>query len=321
MSKQYTYAVACIHAKEGDMLTKEDLERLISAADFENVKNILNEKGYDTTSANSTEEILSRERGHVLKLAEKVIGNMSSLKILFYDIDFHNLKTAIKASAGGGDAEKAFISGGTFPFERIKKTVDDRDFSGLPEHLKKTAEKALKIIFETGNASICDAFIDKAYLEALILESKKSDIEIIVRYAQLTVALSNIRIAIRGARQGRNIDFFKRSLADCDTLLVSSLAEAAATGEDKLGEHLALTQYSDVLEVLKKPYSAVEKWADNKIMSELKKEKRENFGIGPIAAYILAKETEIRMVGLILTAKQNRLSGEKCRERLRELYV
>lgn len=321
MAKQYTYAVARIHSKEGDMLTKGDMERLISATDFENAKSILNEKGYYADGANSVDEILSSERDRVLKLAEKSIGDMSSIDVLFYDIDFHNLKTAIKALASGGSTEKVFITGGTFPFEIIKKAVDDRDFSSLPVHLKKTAEKALKVIFETGNASTCDAFIDKAYLETLISEGKKSGMEIIIRYAQLAVALSNIRIAIRGTRQGRNIDFFKRSLADCDTLSVSSLAEAAAGGEEKLVDYIALTQYSDVLKVLEKPYSAVEKWADNRIMLELKKEKTKNFGIGPIVAYILAKETEIRMVGFILTATQNRLSEEKCRERLRELYV
>ena len=56
-------------------------------------------------------------------------------------------------------------------------------------------------------------------------------------------------------------------------------------------------------------------------MQEIRKEKHNNFTIAPIAAYILAKESELKAVGLVLTAKQNKLDENIIRERLRELYV
>lgn len=321
MSKQYTYAVARIHAKEGSMLKKSDIERLISAADFEEAKSILNEKGYDVTSSDGVDKILDREREKTKKLILEIIDDISVLDAFFYDIDFHNLKAAIKATAGDGKTENIFINGGTVPIEKIKQAIDNREFSLLPEFLKDTAEQALKILFETGNGSVCDTFVDKAYFETLISAGEKSGLDILKRYAELSAALSNIRIAARGAREGKNIEFFKRSLVHCKTLSVNSMATAAVKGEDELINYLKLTDYRDGTEALKKSHTAFEKWSDDKIMAELRKEKANNFSIGSIVAYILAKEVEIKMVGLVLTAKQNKLDEQKCRERLRKLYV
>ena len=45
------------------------------------------------------------------------------------------------------------------------------------------------------------------------------------------------------------------------------------------------------------------------------------FGISPLIAYILARETEIKAVRIILSGKHNNLPQETIRERLREMYV
>ena len=42
---------------------------------------------------------------------------------------------------------------------------------------------------------------------------------------------------------------------------------------------------------------------------------------GPLAAYILARENEIKSVRIILSGKINNLSDDSLRERVREMYV
>ena len=44
-------------------------------------------------------------------------------------------------------------------------------------------------------------------------------------------------------------------------------------------------------------------------------------GIGPLAAYYVAKETEIKALRIILSAKISGASNDTVRERMRELYV
>ena len=45
------------------------------------------------------------------------------------------------------------------------------------------------------------------------------------------------------------------------------------------------------------------------------------FGVEPLLAYIYAKETEIKVVRIIMVGKLNNISGEVIRERLRDIYV
>ena len=45
------------------------------------------------------------------------------------------------------------------------------------------------------------------------------------------------------------------------------------------------------------------------------------FGLGPLAAFILARDNEIKTVRMILAGKRNKLSADMIRERVRETYV
>ena len=57
--------------------------------------------------------------------------------------------------------------------------------------------------------------------------------------------------------------------------------------------------------------------------SELKwkPQKYETFSVGPLLAYLVARENEIKTVRIILTGKQNGFPEEAIRERVREMYV
>ncbi len=321
MPEQYTYAVARIHTKESAMLNFQDMERLLAANEMTEAMAILAEKGYDSVGAEGADEVVERERASLWKLISELVSDMSVFDIFLLEKDFHNLKAAVKSVVSTEKAPKIFVEGGTVSWALIEKAVKNREFSDLPEFLKDTAEKAVKALLETGDGGICDVICDKAYLEACLSAGERSDSPMIRRYAELTVALSDIRIAARGARLGKAVEFFRRALAECKTLDCDSLGVAASKGIDELGEYLKMTDYSAVSELLKENYTVFEKWCDDRLMTEIKKEKNNYFTIAPIAAYILAKENELKMVGLVLTAKQNKLDEEVVRERLRELYV
>ena len=50
-------------------------------------------------------------------------------------------------------------------------------------------------------------------------------------------------------------------------------------------------------------------------------QKYESFSVGPLLAYLLARQNEIKTVRIILTGKQNEFPDEAIRERIREMYV
>ena len=75
------------------------------------------------------------------------------------------------------------------------------------------------------------------------------------------------------------------------------------------------------MEALKTSLSAFECWCDSFLIRRLQPQRYNPFTIGPLAGYLLARESEIKSVRLILSAKRNGLAEQTIRERLRECYV
>jgi len=60
---------------------------------------------------------------------------------------------------------------------------------------------------------------------------------------------------------------------------------------------------------------------DNYIIELNKQSKYVHFGPEPIFSYIVAKETEIKVLRIIMVSKLNNIPPDRIRERLRDLYV
>ena len=107
----------------------------------------------------------------------------------------------------------------------------------------------------------------------------------------------------------------------CKTLNVERLAHAALAGMDSIMEYLSGAGYAEAADAIKESPSAFERWCDNRIIETIKPQKTNPFSVGPLVAYVIARQNEIQTVRIILTCKQNGLSDDSIRERVREMYV
>ncbi len=321
MAENYTYAVARIHAKEMTLLTMQDMEQLLACRNVTEALSQLADKGFDVSDTRDIDEVIRRERAAMRRTIGELVGDMSVFDVFLYESDFQNLKAAVKSTVTHDRAERIFSDNGAVSGKLIFDAIKSREYNQLPVYLQRAAETAMSVLLETGDGGLCDAVIDRAYLEEIQNAAKKSDVDMIKRYAELTAALADIRIAVRGSSLGKGSEFFSKSLAECKTLNRDLLINAAAKGVDEVCDYLTGTDYSGAVDEIKASYTAFEKWCDDRIMQELKKEKADNFTLAPIAAYMLGRETELKAVMLVLTGKQNELDDNVIRERLRELYV
>ena len=163
--------------------------------------------------------------------------------------------------------------------------------------------------------------MDKAALEAIYEAGKRSGEEIIRDYAESTVAVADIKIAVRSQKTAKSLEFMKRAMAECDSVNINALMRAAQNGMDAIEEYLESTAYKGGAKALKESASAFECWCDNRIVETIRPQLYNPFTIGPVVAYVLARENEIKTVRIILTGKQNDLPVESIRERVREMYV
>ena len=213
------------------------------------------------------------------------------------------------------------LEDGTVSARLLNEAMEQSDYDLLPENLRELAREAKETLLTTRDGQLCDIIIDRAALEAIREAGAKTKEKLLEDYGELICATGDIKIAVRCARTGKSRQLIARALAPCSTIDTGSLTDAAAVGFDAICAYLDHTIYSDAVEELKKSLAAFERWCDNRMIRTIKPEIHNPFGIGPLAAYILARDNEIKTVRIILAAKRNDLPEEMLRERVREMYV
>jgi V/A-type H+-transporting ATPase subunit C len=125
---------------------------------------------------------------------------------------------------------------------------------------------------------------------------------------------------VRAAITKKPLALIEEALAPNRTFDVKRLAHAAATSKDAVYEFFERIGYREVVEALKESFSSFEKWCDDHIMSKLMSQKTNIQSSGPIVAFFLAKQNEIRTARIIMTAKANGFGEDIISERVRKMY-
>jgi len=317
----YVYAVARIRSKELSLLTGSFLEQLLAAPDETSCLKLLSEKGWGSGESSAGEMLESEHRKTWESVTDLMNGDMTPFRVFLYAEDYHNLKAAIKDSIEKKKRRDIYRKDGTVPLENILEAVESRDYSLLPERMREAAEDASDALIRTRDGQMCDCIVDRAALCDILAAGKKSGQKILADYSELTVACADIKAAVRAVKTKKDRPFMERMLAPCDTLDIGKLMDAAVSGMNDLYRYLESTKYEEAVPVLKESPSALERWCDNLIIEAIRPEIHNPFGLGPLAAYILARENEIKTVRIVLSGKKNGLPEESIRGRVREMYV
>lgn len=320
---QYLYAVARIRSKELLLLNQSDIDRLMNCKSEKECLRLLADKGWGKSGEEDAQQLLTIERAKTWELISEMAEDMSVFDTFLYGNDFHNLKAAIKQVYTSSDLKDMdiYIGNGTVKPEIIYQAIKEHDFTALPDFLREAAEEAYQVQMHTGNSQLCDIILDKAALETIHKKGKASGNELLSEYAELKVASADINIAIRSLRTGKDKEFLERALAQCDTLDKVKLIDAVLEGEDAVYSYLSTTKYEDAVLSIRESPSSFERWCDNLIIRHIRPQRYNPFTISPLAAYILARDNEIKTVRIILSGKRNDISDASIRERLREMYV
>lgn len=315
--------VAQIRAKESKLLTDKDLQKLMQCESYEDCLRFLNDKGWGSGDDLTAEKLLRNERE---KLWEEMRGMCNEQEMHTFDIfrlpkDYHNFKAAIKEAYVQKEVPNIYLEGGTIPVEKIKAAAGSGDFSGFPSQISNAASQAREILFHSGDSQMCDVIIDRAALLAMKQAAKESGNDLLKEYAELKCVAANINIAIRACKANKNMDFLQKAFAECDSISVGGLMAAATEDIDAIHAYLEKSSYADAIEAIKESPAAFDRWCDNRIIAMIRPQKYNPFTISPLAAYVVAKENEIKSVKIILSGKNNQLPDEKVKERLRDSYV
>lgn len=318
----YTFAVARTRALEVSLFTKGTLEQLMACKTYEQALNLLVEKGWGyIDTLKDADAIMAAERSKMWTNIREMGIPMETFAVLSYPNVFHNLKTAIKEVYMDIKHDEFYFDGTVPSRDEMRDIVRKKEFVRLPSSMMAAAQEAYETIFRTGDGQLCDVIIDQACLKAIKEAGQNSEEDIIQKYANTIVTVANIKIAVRCQKTHKPLEFMQRAMVSCSGIDVNQLAKAALAGFDQICEYLSSVGLSEAAEAIRVSPSAFECWCDNYMMEMMRSQKYETFTVGPVVAYVLARENEIKTVGIILSGKLNGLSDESIRERIREMYV
>ena len=318
----YVFAVARIRVKEKKLLTDADIARMAGMKDEASVLSFLAEKGWGTADGEKTAQaMLAAEEEKSLALMKELKVDPAIFDVLEYPRLFHNLKAGIKEVCTDGNHEHIFYDLEDFSGQKVMQILKDKDFQAFPVFMRATAEHAFDVMINTRDGQRCDVIVDRGCLEAMREHGRHMKNDMMKSYIASQIAVSDIRIAVRAARSGKDLVFMNEALAECDDFSAQALAQAAARGEDALYTYLQEHGYEEAVDAIRTSPSAFERWCDDRLIETIRPQRMNSVSVSPIVAWYLARQNEIRMARIILTAKANGFSEDTIRERVRKMYV
>lgn len=322
MELEYTYGVARIRALESNLFSNDTIAALLQCQTYDDCMNFLRDKGWGNGSLEQPlSEMLSQEKAKTQMVLNDLVEDSDAVDILSIKDEFHNLKAAIKQVCTADETKDVFYSHCKLDSEFLKNCIKQGEYGSLPDYMALAAKEATEILLKTGSGQLCDIIIDKATLEAIKAAGEKSENKLIRKYADSQVMIADIKTAVRCASTGKNSQFAGKCLVPCSGISVTELTQAVDNGINGVCEYLESIGFSDAVAALKKSKSVFECWCDNKIIEDIKPEKYNSFSIGPIVAYVIARENEIKTVKIILSGKLNGFDNEFIKERVRVMYA
>ena len=329
---KFTQAVSRIWVLETKLIDKAKIERMIEAPSANEVLRILNETEYSNVSSNikraeDYEEILSAELKRVYDLVYEISPIKDVVKIMSLKYDYHNIKVLLKGKVLNKDLSSMLINLGSLDLQEIKRKIDGDNFKSLSGNLGKGIAEALKAFEETTDPQKIDIILDKYMYKDLVELKKSLNYKFIDNLVKAMIDSTNIRTLLRIKKQNKNRDFAKEVIVEGGEIDSSKLIALLSETPENIMNKLQSTIYSNLVKEGLEGYiesdsaSLLEKLSDNYIMDLMKGSKLVTFGPEKILSYIYAKETEIKVIRIIMVGKLNNIAEEVIRERLRDIYA
>lgn len=337
---EYAYAVGLVRALENNLLSENEVERMLLAKSPEEALRILNESDFGTHLNTSIkpedfQKVLDATMLEFKEKMEKNIPDQRILNILWMEYDFHNIKTMLKAKLMGKsfeDIESILSKLGKIDILYLKDYIFDevnREWNIYPkteEYIKKRIQTVILLFKKVGNPQVIDLFMDQKLMKIIFGKAKDANSEFLMNYVKKLIDLNNIRLFFRMKITKKDLQMFEYGFLWNGNIPWEKMRDAYSEDLSKFPEAMKNEDYSKIVNEGYKKYEEektliyLEKEAENYLIEYIKRAKLITFGPEPIIAYLLAKKNNAFIARMIMVNKLNKIPSEEIKERLRILY-
>lgn len=328
----FTQAVARLRVLETRLLNKVKIERMIDSTSAEEVLKILQETEYASLMGNikraeDYDMLLKEELNRVYSLMYKISPDPVIVDIMSLKYDYHNIKVMLKGRALDKDFSHMLIPVGIVDIEKLKNYMSTSDYRELSPKMREAILEAEKVYHELKDPQKIDIVLDQYMYIDMLARAEETKINFLIDYVKKSIDFSNIKSVIRLKKQHKNAKFLKEVILTGGDIENNVLLRAFDEPIENMAAKFSSTKYAEVVRLGLEEYlksgklSELEKLSENYIMKTLKDAKYVTFGPEPIFAYIAAKETEIKIIRIIMVGKLNNVDTAVIRERVRDVYA
>ncbi|PRR83380.1 V-type ATP synthase subunit C [Clostridium vincentii] len=329
---EFTQVIPRIRVLETRLLDKAKIDRMIDSNSAQEALKVLQETEYANVMINvkkteDYEEMLSAELKRVYHEAYDMSPLKSLVDIMSIKYDYHNIKVMLKGMFLKKDFSYMLIPVGMIEVSKLKLSIDTNSLTDFNPIMRKGIEVAIDDFNAKGDPQRIDIILDKAMFEEMVEIAKKLEDDFTRKYVEVLIDLTNIKSLLRVKKQNKGREFFLTLVINGGSIDNDKLVTLLNDAVENVSSKLSYTNYAEVLKqgidqyVVSGSASLLEKLIDNYIMGMMKNAKMITSGGEPLLAYIYAKETEIKVVRIIMVGKLNNITEEVIRERLRDIYV
>ena len=328
---QFTQALSRIWVLETRLLDKSKVERMLEANSADEVLKILGETEYANIMGNvkraaDYEEVLSTELKRVYKLVYELCPVKEIVDLMSIKYKYHNIKVLLKGKFLDKDFSNMLIDLGNEDLNELKRKIDTDNFRDLKGNVEKAVLEVIADFEANKDPQNIDIIVDRYMFKELVEIKKSLNYKFTDKLVNAIIDATNVRTLLR-IKQGKGREFASEVLVSGGSISKDTLVAIINETPENIISKLSTSAYSDLIKEGVESYIAtnsanlLEKLSDNYIMDLMKSGKLVTFGPERILSYIYAKETEIKIIRIIMVGKLNNIAEEVIRERLRDIYV
>lgn len=327
----YQFPCAVIRGNERTLLGRSDLLKVAEARQFSLAMNVLAEFGYgdgrELENPRDFENVLRAEQKRVHELVFSILPDPEELQMLCCPADYHNVKVLLKAEFLGITPDSLLVDGGSIPPQRMQQLVRDRNYIFLSLNMKQAIQEAIDLFARGRDPQEIDITLDKACYKDMAEAAAATEDPFLMGYVKLLIDILNINTFLRLRQMGKGWNFFQKVFLEGgeidEKLFVGNYEEPVQQFAEKLAPYGFKETVAAGGTLLKETgkYTLLEKLCDDLRIRYIRDAKYITAGLAPVAAFWIAKESEIKNLRMVLTGKLSGTPEDVMKERLRETYV
>lgn len=328
----FVQASARTRVLEKGLITRTQFERMVDAKDVQELFHILNETSYGDyfsklDRASDYEQALKKANRDFYQDVAWMSPSEDLIKILSLKYDYHNYKVFLKELLLEQDQSELYLDVTGSDFLTQKETLLQLEEKQRQKQLPEFLNKTLQAYEKSNDAQLLDIYVDAAYFAELRDTAKRLDVPMITEYVTDLIDFTNLKTLFRMKRQLKNVNLLNDVLIEGGNIKKEKLINQFF---DSMDDIIRSLRQSEIGPALLKGASAYEKdhklgsfekTFENHAMEKILKTKGITYGPEVLFSYLLARETEIKNLRMLIISKINQVPAEVARQRLRGTYA